>query len=86
MTAGKLLKAGCRFMGDVQGVEGSGCREGEAKRSGEHRSPGHMAKYNERVTRKKKASDFSEVSYSNEPEVPVVDENEALWVRIFTKW
>ncbi len=93
MTAGKLLKAGCRFMGNVQGVEGSGCRAGEAKRSGEHRSPGHMAKYpghmvkyNERVTRKKKASDFSEVSYSNEPEVPVFDENEALRVRIFTKW
>ncbi|WP_304817910.1 hypothetical protein [Faecalibaculum rodentium] len=48
--------------------------------------PGHMVKYNERVTRKKKASDFSEVSYSNEPEVPVFDENEALRVRIFTKW
>jgi len=35
---------------------------------------------------RKKASDFSEVSYSNEPEVPVFDENEALRVRIFTKW
>ncbi len=35
---------------------------------------------------RKKASDFSEVSYSNEPEVPVFDENEALRVRILTKW